>query len=114
MRIAETRLARGSVLLGAAIIAGSGAAYAQAPEVYLGDIYVTAEPFCPSTALEPMGQTLPISGFEALFAILGTEYGGDGTRTSDCQTCATNRLARGCGTASSSVVHFQTCSRHSC
>ncbi len=80
MRIAETRLARGSVLLGAAIIAGSGAAYAQAPEVYLGDIYATAEPFCPSTALEPMGQILPISGFEGLFAILGTEYGGDGVR----------------------------------
>ncbi len=78
MRIAETRLTRGCVLLGAAIIAGCGAAYAQAPEEYIGAIYVTAEPSCPRSAMEPLGQALPIRGFEAVFAVLGTEYGGDG------------------------------------
>jgi microcystin-dependent protein len=48
---------------------------------YLGEIRLFAFPRVPDGWLACDGQTLPISQFDALFTILGTTYGGDGTTT---------------------------------
>jgi microcystin-dependent protein len=48
---------------------------------YLGEIRVFAFSFAPTGWLPCSGQTLAISQYAALFAILGTTYGGNGTST---------------------------------
>lgn len=52
-------------------------ALAQA-EPYLGQLMMTAAPYCPTGWTEASGQLLPISQFSALFSLIGTTYGGDG------------------------------------
>jgi microcystin-dependent protein len=48
---------------------------------YLGEVMTAAFSFCP-TGWAPMnGQLLPINQNQALFALLGTNYGGDGRTT---------------------------------
>src|SRR5690349_18654375 len=48
---------------------------------FLGEIRLFAFPRVPVGWLACSGQTLPISQFDALYTILGTTYGGDGTQT---------------------------------
>jgi microcystin-dependent protein len=48
---------------------------------FLGEIQVMGNHFCPRGWTEANGQILPINQNQALFALLGTTYGGDG-RTS--------------------------------
>lgn len=48
---------------------------------YLGDILITGANFCPRGWLPADGQLLAISQYTAVFALIGTTYGGDG-RTS--------------------------------
>lgn len=47
----------------------------------IGEIRLFAGDFEPRSWAFCNGQTLQISGNEALFCILGTNYGGDGRRT---------------------------------
>jgi microcystin-dependent protein len=72
------------VLLAAAAIAGlcAGPRAATAQEQpFLGQIMIFAGNFCPTGWLETNGQLLAISQNTALFSILGTTYGGNGTST---------------------------------
>lgn len=48
---------------------------------YLGEIKLVPYNFAPVGWLICQGQILPISEYEALFALIGTTYGGDGLRT---------------------------------
>jgi microcystin-dependent protein len=48
---------------------------------FLGEIRLFAFPRVPDGWLACDGQTLSISQFDALYTILGTTYGGDGTQT---------------------------------
>lgn len=50
-------------------------------EDYVGSIGLTAATFCPKGTIEPEGQILQIPQYQTLFALFGTTYGGDGTRT---------------------------------
>jgi microcystin-dependent protein len=50
-------------------------------DAYLGEIRMFAGNFAPSGWQMCNGQLLPISQYAALFAILGTTYGGNGTST---------------------------------
>jgi len=68
-------LALGIALLFAATSAAS------AQPLYLGEIVTFAFNFCPSETLPTNGAVLPISSNIALFALLGTNYGGDGKTT---------------------------------
>jgi microcystin-dependent protein len=56
-------------------------AAAQAYEPYLGEIQMFALTFCPKGWAPLSGQLLPINQNAALFTLLGTMYGGDGTTT---------------------------------
>lgn len=48
---------------------------------YIGEIMITPYTFCPRDSLEASGQTLSISSNTALFALIGTTYGGNGSTT---------------------------------
>ena len=50
-------------------------------EPFLGEIFAFAGSFAPANYLFCQGQLLPISQYSALFAIMGTTYGGDGQQT---------------------------------
>ncbi len=50
-------------------------------EPYIGDIRMFAGVFSPVNYAFCNGQTLPISGNEALYTLIGTLYGGDGVNT---------------------------------
>lgn len=50
-------------------------------EFYLGQIMMTGFPFAPKYFAQCNGQTLGISQNQALFALLGVTYGGNGSTT---------------------------------
>jgi len=50
-------------------------------DAYIGEVFTFAGTFCPRNTMEAKGQTLLISEHQALFALLGTTYGGDGRTT---------------------------------
>lgn len=49
-------------------------------EDYTGSIGLTAATYCPKGSVEPQGQLLPVRHYQALFALIGTTFGGDGTK----------------------------------
>jgi len=51
------------------------------PEPFIGQIMTFGGTFCPRGWADTAGQLLPISQNSALFALLGTTYGGDGRTT---------------------------------
>ena len=56
-------------------------ATAQAQDKYVGEIFQVGFNFCPQGSLEAAGQTVPITTNQALFALYGVVYGGDGQTT---------------------------------
>jgi microcystin-dependent protein len=48
---------------------------------FIGEIRAFGFPFAPTNWAFCNGQALPISNFDALFAVIGTIYGGDGQTT---------------------------------
>jgi len=80
-RVSRSRLLKTGVLgaagVAAAAVALPGTALAQATPL-LGEIALFAGNFAPTGWALCNGQLLPISQNQALFAILGTTYGGDG------------------------------------
>jgi microcystin-dependent protein len=48
-------------------------------QIFLGQITVFPYTFAPSGWADCAGQLLPVSQFSALFSLLGTQYGGNGT-----------------------------------
>jgi hypothetical protein len=83
----RTFLRRLGVGAGAAAAAGAAlpavAGSSNAPfgsEPFIGEITMFAGTYAPRGWAFCEGQTLPISGNDALFSILGTNYGGDGRK----------------------------------
>ena len=68
-----------SLLLACSSLGIASTAKAQATDPYLGEIIYVANDFCPRGWAEANGQLLSISQEFALFALLGTMYGGNGT-----------------------------------
>src|SRR6202008_3861383 len=56
----------------------SGAGLASAQEMYLGETRLVAFHFSPVGWFQPSGQLLSIAQYTALFALIGTTYGGNG------------------------------------
>lgn len=67
------------------LVAGASAlacaAPAQAQDYYLGQIVLFPYTFCPRGTAEASGSLLSIAQNNALFALFGTTYGGDGINT---------------------------------
>jgi len=66
-----------AMLASALSIAGVNLASAQEP--YLGEIRLFGYNWCPVGWLQAAGQTLAINQYTALFALYGTNFGGNGT-----------------------------------
>lgn len=73
----NTKLGRFIIAVSLVLGLFSGAAKAQEP--YLGEIRCFAFNFVPNGWFAADGQLLPISQYTALFALVGTMYGGNGT-----------------------------------
>ncbi len=54
-------------------------AFACAPDAYIGSVCMTAASYCPAgfATLSSYNQLVPVDEAQALFALLGTTYGGD-------------------------------------
>lgn len=50
-------------------------------EDYIGEVFMTAAPFCPRDTADLNGKIIKITDNMALFSLLGTTYGGDGRTT---------------------------------
>ena len=73
---------RHAVVMGALGYAALGMTSVEAQQAaYVGEIKFVAFSFCPLGWAEANGQTLPVTSNQALFALIGTTYGGDGTTT---------------------------------
>ncbi len=48
---------------------------------YIGEVTILAGNYCPPGSAIPTGQILPIRQYQALYSLLGSRYGGDGTNT---------------------------------
>ncbi len=46
---------------------------------YIGDVILNGSSYCPRNSLPAEGQTMDISSHQALYSLLGTIYGGNGT-----------------------------------
>jgi microcystin-dependent protein len=75
------RLIHGITLLVLISCVAPGTAVAQATDPFLGEIQTFAFNFCPRGWAPLNGQLFPIAQNQALFALLGTTYGGDGMTT---------------------------------
>ncbi len=69
------------LLLAAAIMLTAFQNKAKAQDCYLGEIRMVAFNFAPNGWAKCEGQILPIALNQALFALLGTTYGGNGVTT---------------------------------
>lgn len=69
------------ILAATALVAGLGGAAAQAQEYYIGQILMGGWNFCPRGTAPAQGQLLSIAQNQALFSLLGTQFGGDGRTT---------------------------------
>jgi microcystin-dependent protein len=65
-------------------------ARAQATDPFLGEIQTFTYNFCPRGWAPLNGQIIPINQNQALFALLGTTYGGNGTTTFALPTARPN------------------------
>lgn len=69
------------LLLMGAFTLGSSSVNACPVEPFLGGVCMTAAKYCPQGYQEANGAMLQVSQYSALFALLGTQYGGDGRTT---------------------------------
>ena len=69
-----------STLMLAAAVFGAGTSPAMAgAEPWVGEVQVYAFLFCPVGFIPADGRLLQITEHDALFSLIGTRYGGDGT-----------------------------------
>lgn len=62
-----------------ALTIGTGS-FAGGPDDYIGSVWATAGTYCPTGTIDASGQMLQIQAYQALFAVIGCNFGGD------CQT----------------------------
>lgn len=70
-----------SLMVGTLIASAPAQACGPADSVYLGTICATAATFCPQGYAPANGAIIAVSSNPALFSLLGTNYGGNGTST---------------------------------
>lgn len=74
------KLALSLTTCGLALMAVSQTAKADCgPDAYTGSICYTAATFCPNGYLDADGRDMPVSTYQALYSLIGFQYGGSGT-----------------------------------
>ena len=74
-------LRRPAICAGFAALACLAATPAMAQQYYLAQVLPIGGTFCPRGTMDANGELLAIADNDALFALLGTTYGGDGQTT---------------------------------
>lgn len=74
-------------------------------EGYIGEIRLFGGTFAPQNWMFCKGQPLPINGYETIFTLIGTTYGGDGVTTFNLPNLQ-SRVAVGAGVALGSNVNY--------
>lgn len=74
---ARGQTTRGAALALAILVSGTGVAEACSTDPYLGDVCMTAANFCPRGYQQMVGQQLPINNNQALYSLMGCQWGGD-------------------------------------
>jgi microcystin-dependent protein len=69
------------ILMAAIAILGMSASAQAGPEPFIGEVEVLPYSFCPNGFLPADGRLLAITDNEALYALYGIKYGGDGVNT---------------------------------
>lgn len=75
------RQAKTAILPAALIALSMSVSAAHSESQKLGQVMLFGSNFCPRGWAETDGQLLPISANQALFALFGTNFGGDGRTT---------------------------------
>lgn len=75
------RLAAAASALAASVLPATPAAAQAGPEPLIGQVVWVSFDFCPRGYLRADGQLLSIQTNQALFSVLGTQFGGNGTTT---------------------------------
>jgi microcystin-dependent protein len=65
----------------AALTLTTSSAFAGGPDDYYGSMWLTAAQFCPVNTIEANGQIYQVQQYQALAALYGNTYGGDGRNT---------------------------------
>ena len=81
IRKKASQIAVGTALAGAALMSIAPAQATCVDQPYLGSVCMTAAVFCPRGYAEANGALLSISSYQALYAVMGTTYGGDARTT---------------------------------
>lgn len=74
---ALTALGAAATLAALTVAPGSARACGDPSTAYMGSVCMTAASFCPDRYLPADGSIVSISEYQALFSLLGCEYGGD-------------------------------------
>jgi microcystin-dependent protein len=74
---ALTALGAAATLAALTVAPGSARACGDPSTAYMGSVCMTAASFCPDHYLPADGSIVSISEYQALFSLLGCEYGGD-------------------------------------
>lgn len=80
-RSARLRLAPRLAVAALALAVVAPSVQAQASDMYIGQLMLMGNNFCPNGWLHAKGQILSIAQNTALFSLLGTTYGGNGQTT---------------------------------
>lgn len=56
-------------------------AHGQAGDAWMGEVMITGGSYCPRTSFEMSGQLMSIAQNQAMFSLVGTTYGGNGSTT---------------------------------
>jgi len=67
------------ILMAAALLTASVIGATAQTTPFLGQNIIVAFDYCPNGYVRTSGQILPINPYVALFTVLGTTYGGNGT-----------------------------------
>lgn len=86
--LARTACATTALLALSGFVSDGPAAASSDAMPYIGEISLVGFNFAPNGWLPADGRSLPIDEHEALFGLLGTKYGGDGTATFNLPTLA--------------------------
>lgn len=70
-----------SILAAVAALSSAPAPASAGTDPFLGDVIIVGFNFCPRGWAKAEGQILPINQNQALFSLLGTQFGGDGRTT---------------------------------
>lgn len=68
-----------ALLLASSALTLSTPALACGMDPLIGEVCMFAYDFCPVGYIEASGQTLPINQYQALYSLIGTRFGGNGT-----------------------------------